>query len=202
MREYLQLGGSVGSRACVCKYGKDKSRGLSLFGIGRSFISIDIQNCGNSYYSPTDDKIVICNTDIWDDFGIFTQAHEYGHAFHEKALGGNTGGTSFEGSLIEAAYAAFLYDLTDNVSEVRDSISAPGSYVGDLIRTCQARYVNWIRANGPDLIAYCAENAINPATYFTTRVPPSSYLESASESGGWSGTRVHDNWTWNMYEKR
>ena len=55
---------------------------------------------------------------------------------------------------------------------------------------------------GPDEIAYCVENSINPGTYFTKRgFFPSLYSESAAESGGWTGSRVHTNWTWNMYEK-
>ena len=36
------------------------------------------------------------------------------------------GGTSHEGSLIESAYAAFLYDLTDTPGEARDSICRAG----------------------------------------------------------------------------
>ena len=74
--------------------------------------------------------------------------------------------------------------------------------VKDLIRTCQFQYVFWHRANGPDEIAYCAENTISPGTYFTRRgAYPSSFSESATEDGGWTGSRVRSAWTWNMYEK-
>jgi hypothetical protein len=116
------------------------------------------------------------------------------------------GGTSYEGSLIEGAYAAFLYDLTDSAVESHDAISGPGSYVADLVRSCNVYYVNegyWRRANGPDEMAYCAENAINPDGYFTPRGSvPLAYSESAVEPGDWSPSRVHSGWTWNMYEKR
>lgn len=30
---------------------------------------------------------------------------------------------------------------------------------------------------------------------------PVAYSESATETGGWTNTRVHQNWTWNLYEK-
>lgn len=242
---------------------------VSLFGMSRSFININIAGCGTSYYSPSADEITICTNSVWDDYGIFTVAHEYGHAFHQETLWGNVGGgcpsphfldtesgltcafsegfgdyfgvavrpdlggysyrdyienddgfpgcvqrqssspytciggTSYEGSVIESAYAAFLYDLTDHVGESHDSISAPGSYVRDLIRSCQVPYfLGWRRANGPDEIAYCAENGINPGAYFTRRGSyPSSYSEAATESGGWTSSRVHSSWVWNMYEK-
>src|SRR5699024_810428 len=52
---------------------------------------------GSSYYSPGNDHIVIYhkddnNTHIAGDYGDFVAAHEYGHALHEKGLGGNNGG--------------------------------------------------------------------------------------------------------------
>lgn len=115
-----------------------------------------------------------------------------------------TGGTSYEGALIEAAFAAFLYDLTDSEVEVHDSIAAPGTYIRDIIRTCETKYgaSAWGRADGPDEIAYCVENAINPGSYFSPRMlVASQYRESASEGGGWTSARARKNWVWNLYEK-
>lgn len=241
----------------------------SLFAVARSFITINIASCGDSYYTPSTDAITICTVDVWGPRGIYIAAHEYGHAFHEDALWGYstpqcpsphyfdtestlscafvegfadyfaaavrpdlgtyeyrdkieadfyfpgcvqrdaqsncTGGTSYEGSVIEAAYAAFLYNLTDASTEPHDSIAAPGSYMRDLIRTCQALYSgsSWRRANGTDELAYCTEDAINPGSYFTRRGAfPSSYSESATKRGDWTAARVHSMWTWNMYQKR
>lgn len=110
------------------------------------------------------------------------------------------GGTSYEGSLIEGAVAAFLYDLTDAAVESRDSIAAPGSYLREIIRTCLVQYAVFRRANGGDEIAYCTENAVNPSGYLDRF--PTAYSEAATEGGGWSSARVHSMWTWNMYEKR
>lgn len=115
-----------------------------------------------------------------------------------------TGGTSYEGSLIEGAYAAFLFNRTDNTVEAHDSIGAPGSYVADLITSCQLLYSGrWERANGPDDMSYCAENAVNPDGHFTPRgATPTQYSESATEPGDWTGARVHSMWIWDMYDKR
>jgi hypothetical protein len=45
-----------------------------------------------SSYRPTEDIIYIKSSDtesrVWGIRGVFSQAHEYGHALHEKALGG------------------------------------------------------------------------------------------------------------------
>lgn len=73
-----------------------------------------------------------------------------------------------------------------------------------MIRTCTATYSGSSarRANGADEIAYCAENAINPGSYFTPRGSyATAYAESASESGGWTAARVNAMWRWNLYEK-
>ena len=238
------------------------------FGETRSFIPIRLflgDEDDRSYYDTDDDININANYDVWDDYGAFVIAHEYGHAFHEETLDGNEGGgcpsphyinvesslqcafsegfadyagmvarpdlpyanaleidywfpgckddvddngdcigdSSTEGSLMEGAFAAFLYDLTDAAVEAHDSVAAPGSYVADLIETCKVYYGSWLRADGTDQIAYCAENSVNPGSYFTPRAsPPDSVTEAATEPGSWSAVRVHKMWTWNMYEKQ
>lgn len=121
-----------------------------------------------------------------------------------KVVGYCIVGPSYEGSLIEGAFAAFLYDLTDSAIEPHDSVAVAGTYIVDLIRSCQVKYglLAWRRANGPDEVAYCVENTINPGSYFSPRgVPPSQYSESATEGGGWTASRARANWTWNLYDK-
>lgn len=240
----------------------------SLFGTTRPFIEVTIAD-STSFYSRSEDRINIGVNHVWHDWGVFITGHEYGHAFHHLALGGNTGGCggqrhfldtessltcafsegfadfygavtrpdlgqylyraafednyyfpgcasressspftctggpSNEGSLIEGAFAAFLFDLVDAGVEPHDSIAAPGAYVRELVRTCQVVYSGtWRRANGPDEIVYCAENAVNPSGYFARRGDyPSAYSESATEPGDWTAGRVHANWRWNLYEK-
>lgn len=246
---------------------KARAGASDLFGASRSWIKVYLTSSGNkSFYDPTDDEITILTSHVWDAYGVFVAAHEYGHAYHADALYGNvasgtcpsphhmdtesnlscaysegfadyfsvsvrgdlqsfpyrdliesnnnfpgcvsrtngacTGGTSTEGALIEGAFAAMLYDLSDSAVEPHDSIAAPGSYVRELIRTCEVYYSSWRRANGPDEIIYCAENAIAPGGYLTPRgATPSAYSEAASEEGGWSSSRVRSNWEFNLYEK-
>lgn len=113
-------------------------------------------------------------------------------------------GQSLEGSVIEGAFAAVLFDLTDAGVEPHDSVAAPGSYVRDVIRTCEVKYAssNWRRANGTDEIVFCLENSIDPDGYLSVRgVTPEDYFESATESGGWTAARVRKIWKWNLYEK-
>lgn len=50
-----------------------------------------------AFYSPSYDRIVISPAEYQGYRGVFTIAHEYGHAVHEKALGGNFGGWSCPG---------------------------------------------------------------------------------------------------------
>jgi len=46
----------------------------------------------NSYYSSSEDAIHLLVFHVSDDFGAFLQAHEWGHAFLEKAFGHNDQG--------------------------------------------------------------------------------------------------------------
>lgn len=239
---------------------------MSEFGELRSYVEVYIAQ--ESEYDDEVDHIKIDEDDVWGEWGSFVVGHEYGHAFHEDALGGNegggcpsphwldtnsnlpcafsegfanafsavtrpdigsffwrgymeanyafpgcafrngsgqcTGGTSYEGSIIEGAYAAFLYDLMDTGVEAHDSINGDGSYIADLVRTCEVTYdgQNWFRANGADEIAYCSENDINPGSYFTVRgMYPVDFYEGATEPGSWTAARANAAWRWNMYEK-
>jgi hypothetical protein len=114
------------------------------------------------------------------------------------------GGSPDDGSLIEPAVSAFLYDLTDSVIETHDSIAAPGSYVAAIISSCQVKYWgnSWRRADGADEIAYCVETTINPDSYLTARgATPDDYSESATQPASHSAARAHATWTWNMFDK-
>jgi hypothetical protein len=45
----------------------------------------------SSCHKPSSDQIYINDSQVGGAFGDFTVAHEYGHALHEKGLGGNGG---------------------------------------------------------------------------------------------------------------
>jgi hypothetical protein len=52
----------------------------------RGRVIVWVNPSSSSHYNRWTDQITIAN--IWGDHGGFTHAHEYGHAFQEKALGG------------------------------------------------------------------------------------------------------------------
>lgn len=72
--------------------------GEAFFGASRPKISFRLRaNQDNSFYSRGNDAITILDdpngtSHVGESFGDFVVAHEYGHAFHEEALGGNEGG--------------------------------------------------------------------------------------------------------------
>lgn len=203
---------------------------------------------------------------VWGDWGILAAAHEYGHAVHEKALGGipnyscpdhiidgaynlacamaegsaNYHGaavrgdlasylyrtrfeqnyyypgcvysgttctdTSYDGSIIEGAVAAFLYDLTDPANEAADSVEYPGSYVAAIVSTCEwynPALEDWYGANGVDHYVYCLENQVDTlyaSPYFTTRGSPPLYMrESATEPNGWDPTDIRILWLYDLF---
>ena len=252
------------------------SKSRSFFQEQRGKIDVHIEwDVDNSFYcgslppfiSPWcsdggDDVIVIKDrpgadgypdSHIGGPYGDFVVAHEYGHAMHAKALGGNVasgecpsphyldgahnlqcafsegfanyhgavgvkngniyvndfeqnefypavrgGGDPDDGSIIEGAVAAFLWDLTDPSNESHDGADYPGSYVADIIKTCKT---DGSRANGVDHLIACFQRQIpSYSGYFDTRSSsPSSFSESATEPGSWNRTDVKALWRKNLY---
>ena len=72
----------------------------SVFSAGRPSIEVVIDGSfwtTASRYSPNSsagERISIIPADVWDEYGTFIQAHEYGHAFHQRVWGGIVGGCS------------------------------------------------------------------------------------------------------------
>ena len=72
----------------------------SVFAAGRPSIEVVIDGgswMASSRYSPSGsggERISIIPADVWDEYGTFVQAHEYGHAFHQRVWGGIVGGCS------------------------------------------------------------------------------------------------------------
>lgn len=63
----------------------------AFFQRGRSMVPVSYTaGTTTAYYLADNDHIYIFSTSVWDAYGVFTIAHEYGHAFQEKALGGIT----------------------------------------------------------------------------------------------------------------
>jgi hypothetical protein len=204
---------------------------------------------------------------VWGTFGVFVQAHEYGHAYHEKALGefvwysygdgascpsihtfydpaprlecalaeafatyfavatrGSDAGSwerdvevvhqaawgGTDGSLIEASIAGFFYDLTDNNrfgTEAHDAVQYPGSYVADIILSCdvnpavrQDGTTGWGPDRGIDHLAYCFQRDMTGSTtHFQTRTP--TPLEQDQATGISDPVQVKRLWRMNLYRE-
>lgn len=124
---------------------------------------------------------------------------------------------SYDGSIIERAVAAFLYDLVDGPASPNttantsdgvddDPVQFPARYISELIRTCYVSYGSLPRrANGVDELVGCMENLVDPLVwnspvYFSTRDgTPSGYSESATEPPGWSRTVIRNLWLRDLY---
>lgn len=69
---------------------RDIAASRQFFGTSRGQMLVKVYNTGTgANYSASADDIEIWYNNIWGSFGRFTAAHEYGHALHEKGLGGN-----------------------------------------------------------------------------------------------------------------
>lgn len=238
---------------------KAAQRSRSYFGSSRGRLDVRISSSEGSYYQGGKDRVTMRESSIGGSFGDFVVPHEYGHAYHEKALGGNGGsgqcpsphyfdgahnmecaysegfanylasvtldgynyyksriqsngfypggegnGDRNDGSIIEGAVAAFLYDLTDPANETHDKLDFPGRYVGDIIRTCRWEYAGWLtfRATGVDHLIMCMQRSTpNYSKYFQQRggAVPTSYSEGASEPSGWSRDEIRRIWREDLY---
>jgi hypothetical protein len=75
--------------------------------------------------------------------------------------------TPGNGSKTEGAVASFLYDMTDPANETHDQTAYAGTYVADVIRTCEA-YIGtaWVHQRGIDHLVYCFMNQVVDASQF------------------------------------
>ena len=123
-----------------------------------------------------------------------------------------TGTVVPDGSIVEGAVAAFLYDLYDGptapdsptggTDNDDDAVEYGGPYIAAIVSTCLA---NGTRATGIDHLVYCFERWIDPVitsslNYFPTRSPdPSSFSENATEPPTWNVSAIRSLWVRDLY---
>jgi hypothetical protein len=135
----------------------------AFFGRQRGGIQVDFNPADPiSFYLTSDDKIRINRDATFSDYGVFVVAHEYGHAMHEKALGGipfsggacpsshylelssvtlgcafREGFADFHGAVTRGTAAGRLYDIvTSNYYG-----TLPGSNDGSVFETSVAKFL-------------------------------------------------------------
>lgn len=109
-------------------------------------------------------------------------------------------GTS-DGSIVEGAVASFMIDITDPANESFDNLNLPGSYISDIIETCEVDAYGWRRGDGIDHLVACFEQVIpDYSNYFTNRTTvPTNFRESITEPSGWNATEILRLWRRNLY---
>jgi hypothetical protein len=119
-----------------------------------------------------------------------------------------------DGSIIQGAIHAFLWDLTDGGStELHDRVQATPRAVSDLFRTCTVKPANgssFIGYTGVDHLIYCLENRspyrvkVNGVdlTFFATRTTSSRPTEARSVGPAVVPEDVRRLWMVNLYSKR
>ncbi|MFL5402027.1 MAG: hypothetical protein ACJ8BF_04345 [Gemmatimonadales bacterium] len=122
-------------------------------------------------------------------------------------------GTFAQGGAVEQAVAAFYFDVTDSVggaAEPWDLIQYPGSYIAQLILTCEeftivGQFSAWNRARGIDTMIFCMERQIDrqaQSTYFFSGNDWYiwDFREGATEPGGATQTAdVRRLWLHDLY---
>lgn len=112
-------------------------------------------------------------------------------------------GNPDDGSINEGAVASFLYNMTGPVDNSHDGLEYPGSYIGDLIATCEIKWNDWwVRAEGIDHIIACAQEQIPDYTIY---FPDRSYgiidrNDGASNPSDWDSNDIENLWKDKLYD--
>jgi hypothetical protein len=130
-------------------------------------------------------------------------ANYFGHVFDGTFFGGNIETNSYysggDGSVVEGAVAAFLFDMSDGANETHDAMAYPHSYVAELVKSCE---VHGDQVDGVDFFVYCAEQQVDGTaeSYFPRSTSTSSSVsEGASEPGSWSVSDIRSGWLENLF---
>jgi hypothetical protein len=246
-------------------------KAFAKFGRTRPLTRVYVADIDGTYginYNNGDDIIRTNYNRVYGEDGEFVSTHEFGHAFHHKAIEspasyscnngshsinianqlscafvegfadflaiwvagdqlttGWTGGyatdnaleenpwrASGDGSRIEGAAAAFMYDLVDGVSEPDaanntangdesfDTATYPGGWIAQVIGSCQmlsgARFV--LSLDGMDQFVYCAEKSVS-AQPLGVNWRTYNGATSGTAPAGWDPALIRRLWRYNFY---
>jgi hypothetical protein len=84
-RQAVVTGNASRVYAIMTRAGYDAN---TQFGLGRPQVLAELKSDDGSFYSLNQDKIVLRESSLGGEFGRFVIGHEYGHAYHNRAMGG------------------------------------------------------------------------------------------------------------------
>ncbi len=131
------------------------------------------------------------------------QAGISGRSSQTSAFEANLYYSSGDGSGIEGAIAAFLWDLVDGANETHDVTEYPLKYVLSIVDTCKRNgfFGGWMSNFTVANNVYCFEKTVD--TWVRANFFPTDYQtaqqESATEPGSWSQMDIRAVWLMNLY---
>ena len=106
----------------------------NFFSRGRSKVKVDLGYSASwSYYFKDTDYISLYPNHFWDDLGERAMAHEYGHAFHEKGLGGLPPVTNCPSTHAPGIYSSLGCALSEGFAEYVMVVARPDVSSGDWV---------------------------------------------------------------------
>lgn len=113
---------------------------------------------------------------------------------------------SDDGSLDEAAVAAFFYDLTDPANETHDRLDIGEAALATIMNDCGVRTTgsSWNSPDGIDHLIWCLENQVDTAItggddYFQER--ESHPTQENQNDHSWDEDHIRTMWLMNLYDE-
>jgi hypothetical protein len=144
-------------------------------------------DCGGTHYIGTVSTHGCALAEGFPDYYAVTVAGTYTGKFRtdiETAIYSPATAGAKNGSKIEGAVASFLYDLTDPANETHDVTAYPGSWVANVMRTCEVLVgTTWIHQRGSDHLTYCFMAQPTDVSQFarTNGAAPTAVYEPAAD---------------------
>lgn len=157
-------------------------------------------NCPSPHYLYGDEDMTCAYVEGFADyFAVATRGSVTGFDGTVEGNGWYPGG---DGSRVEGAVSAFLYDVTDPANEAHDTMAYPGSYLRTVMTSCSVfKSGTWFHAYRISHLIDCMENSLSPTaqSFFPTDGGWTAYTESATEPSGWSASAIRTNWRKNLF---
>lgn len=183
-------------------------------------------DCPDPHYLSTEAAYGCAYREGFADFFSWWVAGDSiaGGSFNDEDGETNNWRSQGNGGKIEAAVAAFFYDLVDGTSDRNksgnttgaddDSFTWSGSYIGNIMGSCSLNYIDYgylppqnksyTTVNGLDELLICFENSTTvrsavPSAYQSSWRTYIGYGEGVTEPSGWSASVIRSYWRYNLF---